>query len=106
ADVIEPLHDPRRIGRLLTDGVTLHLRVKVMLLQGDNVGFCGHCAPPRVDSRISNRPGSTCHSVAERPTASATAWRCRSTSFPRPRGTAAGFRPPRRRRVVDERVVD
>ena len=48
ADIVEPLDDPRRIGRLLTDGVTLHLGVEVMLFQGDDVGFGRHCAPPRV----------------------------------------------------------
>ena len=63
ADIVETLDDPRRIGRVQPGDMPLHLRVEVMLLQRDDVGFRRPFAPPpmssigirqrrRLDSRI------------------------------------------------------
>ena len=42
ADIVEALDDARRMGRLLADRMSLHLRVEVMLLQRDDEGFRRH----------------------------------------------------------------
>ena len=53
-DIVEPLDDLRRIGRFLTDGVTLHLRIEIMLLQGNDVRLRGHRASPRMQGRVAD----------------------------------------------------
>jgi hypothetical protein len=109
ADIVEPLDDPRRIGRLLADGVTLHLGIEIMLLQGNDVRLRGHCAPPRMRDRFARfyqaRVNLSCGSRSK-------------LQLEQPFGVAAqqfllvlgaqwqGFRPFRRRRIIDERIVD
>ena len=42
ADIVETLDDPGRSGHVQSGDVPLHLRVEVMLLQCDDVGFFRH----------------------------------------------------------------
>ena len=42
ADIVETLDDPWRIGPVQSGDVPLHLRVEIMLLQRDDVGFRCH----------------------------------------------------------------
>jgi hypothetical protein len=54
ADIVETLDDPGRIGHVQSGDVPLHLRVEIMLLQRDDVGF--RCHSP--SSNVCHRPHS------------------------------------------------